>query len=71
MAATLATKPITVRDYADGTVTESLSISTAWGDLEVTGIRLFSDGPWIVTGRGTFHQQSFAVCWDTKLEVIQ
>jgi len=68
----LVGKTATVRSYSDGEL-EGLDVylPTAWGDQLVTGIRQFSDGPWIVTGKGYLNQRSFAVCWDTKLTVRQ
>jgi len=66
----IADKTATVRSYSDGELAGTeLYLETAWGDQLVTGIRHFSDGPWIVTGSGYLNQRSFAVCWDTKLKV--
>jgi hypothetical protein len=68
----IADKTATVRSYSDGKhAGQALYLETAWGDLLVSGINRFSDGPWIVTGSGYLNQRSFAVCWDTKLKVGQ
>lgn len=38
--------------------------------LEVTGLREFSDGPWVVCGKANAgFGLSFCVRWDTKLEL--
>lgn len=64
-------KTTTVRQYAhEDRGGRALYIETWCGPQLVTGIQHFSDGPWIVTGKG-FGQSSYAVCWDTKLRVEQ
>ena len=67
---TTTTDTTTVRRYSDGEhAGQQLYLETAWGDLLVTGIRYFSDGPWIITGKGWQSERTFAVCWDTRLKV--
>jgi hypothetical protein len=73
MTQTQTTTKATVRDLIDGKLgTRKVFIKTAWGLQEVTGIRMFSDGPWVVCGKenGGFGK-SYCVCYDAELEVAE
>ena len=58
----------TVADYAEGRTPRGLALylPTHQGAKLVTGLNLFSDGPWLVTGTG-WSKSSWCVCPDTKL----
>lgn len=65
--------PITVRDLADNPSLSKkgkLFLDTAWGKQQVSVVRQFSDGPWIVCPKmNAGFGSSFAVTWDQELRI--
>jgi len=60
----------TVREVTDGAVPKGVKVflETAWGFQEVTSVRVFSDGPWVVCGReNAGFGLSYCVTWDREL----
>jgi len=57
---------ITVREYIEGEEERPVFLHTHCGALQVTGVHFFSDGPWLVTGRG-LTQSSWCVAYSDRL----
>lgn len=59
---------ITVREYADGKARGPVYIETFAGLEEVTGLRIFSDGPWVVCGKANAGMGiSYSCTWEDDL----
>ena len=57
---------ITVREYLEGEEERPVFLHTHCGTFQVTGVHFFSDGPWLVTGRG-LSQASWCVSYGERL----
>ena len=57
---------ITVREYLEGEEERPVFLHTHLGTFQVTGVHFFSDGPWLVTGRG-LTQSSWCVAYSDRL----